>query len=121
MLVQEMEHFSASKARGVARTALIEIEISVASLSCARRVLYHNSRGIALHLSAASDTNVYQMRCKKSNCKFRRPNKNPMDYWSHCLKHYYYWLYCIYMPSDNEFVACVGRKPPESYGTPLLV
>ena len=23
--------------------------------------------------------------------------------------HDYYWLYCIYMPSDNEFVACVDR------------
>ena len=74
-----MEHFSASKARGVARTALIEIEISVASLSCARRVLYHNSRGIALHLSAASDGKVCQMRCINSNCKFRRPNKNPLS------------------------------------------
>ena len=31
MLVQEMEHFSASKARGVARTASIEIETSAAS------------------------------------------------------------------------------------------
>ena len=32
--------------------------------------------------------------------------------------HDYYWLYCIYMPSDNEFVACVDRK--KSYGTPLV-
>ena len=36
------------------------------------------------------------MRCVKSNCKFRRPNKNPMDYYSYYFKHYYYWLYCIY-------------------------
>ena len=33
-----------------------------------------------------------------------------MDYYSYDLKHYYYWLYCIYMPSDNEFAACVDRK-----------
>ena len=33
-----------------------------------------------------------------------------MDYYSHYLEHYYYWLYCIYMPSDNEFVVCVDRK-----------
>ena len=39
-------------------------------------------------------------------------------YYSYYLKHYYYWLYCIYMPSDNEFEACVDRK--KSYGTPLL-
>ena len=58
------------------------------------------------------------MRCIKSNCKFRRPNKNPMDFYSYYLKHYYYLLYCIYMPSDNEFVACVDRK--KSYGPPLL-
>ena len=31
MLVQEMEHFSGSKARSVARTASIEIETSAAS------------------------------------------------------------------------------------------
>ena len=31
MLVQEMDHFSASKACGVERTASIEIEISAAS------------------------------------------------------------------------------------------
>ena len=49
------------------------------------------------------------MRCIKSNCKFRRPNKNLMDYYAYSLKHYY-WLYCIYMPSDNEFVACADRK-----------
>ena len=30
-MVQEMEHFSASKGRSVARTALIEIETSAAS------------------------------------------------------------------------------------------
>ena len=42
-----------------------------------------------------------------------------MDYYSHYLEHYYYWLYCIYVPSDNEFVACVDRK--KSYGTPLQV
>ena len=53
----------------------------------------------------------------KSNCKFRRPNKNPVGY-SYYLKHYYYWLYCIYMPSDNEFVACVDRK--KSCGAPQL-
>ena len=41
-----------------------------------------------------------------------------MDYYSYYLKHCYYWLYCIYMPSDNEFVACVDRK--KSYGTPLV-
>ena len=40
-----------------------------------------------------------------------------MDYYSYYLKHHYYWLYCIYMPYDNEFVACVGHK--KSYGTPL--
>ena len=41
------------------------------------------------------------MRCIKSNCKFRRLNKNPMDYFSYYLKHYYsnYWLYCIYTVS----------------------
>ena len=33
-------------------------------------------------------------------------------------QHYYYWLYCIYTPSDNESVACVDHK--QSYGTPLL-
>ena len=33
-----------------------------------------------------------------------------MDYYSYYLKHYYYRLYCIYMPSDNEFVACVDRR-----------
>ena len=58
------------------------------------------------------------MRSIKSNCKFRRPNKNSMDCYSFFLKHYYYWLYCIYMLSDNEFVACIDRK--KSYGTPLL-
>ena len=41
-----------------------------------------------------------------------------MDYFSYYLKHYYYWLYCICMPSDNEFFACVDRE--NSYGTPLL-
>ena len=55
------------------------------------------------------------MRCIKSNCNFRRPNKTPMDYDSYYLKHYFYWLYCIYMPSDNEFAARVDRK--KSYGT----
>ena len=35
-----------------------------------------------------------------------------MDYYSYWLnmKYYYYWLYCIYIPSDNEFVACADRK-----------
>ena len=50
------------------------------------------------------------MRRIKSNRKFRRPNKNPMDYYSYCLEHYYYWLYYINMPSDNEFVAYDDRK-----------
>ena len=52
MLVQEMEHFSASKARinSVVRTAPIEIETSAASA-----VRDACSRGMALHLSAASD------------------------------------------------------------------
>ena len=33
-----------------------------------------------------------------------------MDYYSYYLKHYYDWLYCIHVPSDNEFVACVDRE-----------
>ena len=41
-----------------------------------------------------------------------------MDFYSYYLKHYYYWLYCTYMPSDNEFVACVCHK--KRYGTPLI-
>ena len=52
----------------------------------------------------------------KSNCKFKRPEKNPIDYSSYYLTHYYYWLCFIHMPSDNEFVAWVERK--KSYGTP---
>ena len=76
--------------RSVARTAR---NCNLSRLSCARRVLQHSSRGIALDLSAASNRKVCQMRCIKSNCKFRRPNKNPMDYYSYYLKHYYYWLY----------------------------
>ena len=83
-----MEHFSATKAHSVARTASIEIETSAASAvrdACC-------SRGIALHLSAAFNRKVCLMRCIKSNCKFRKPNKNPMDYYSYYLKHYYYWL-----------------------------
>ena len=42
-----------------------------------------------------------------------------MDFYSYYLKHYYYWLNSIYMPSDNEFVAFVDRK--KSYGTRLLI
>ena len=76
--------------RSVARTAR---NCNLSRLSCARRVLQHSSRGIALDLSAASNRKVCQMRCIKSNCKFRKPNKNPMDYYSYCLEHYYYWLY----------------------------
>ena len=42
-----------------------------------------------------------------------------MDYYcSYYLKHYYYWRYCIYTPSDDEFVACVARN--KSCGTPPL-
>ena len=33
-----------------------------------------------------------------------------MDYYWYYLKHFYYWLYCIYMPSDKVLVACVDRK-----------
>ena len=33
------------------------------------------------------------MRRIKSNCKFRRPNKNPMAYCSYYVKHYYYYYY----------------------------
>ena len=33
-----------------------------------------------------------------------------MDYYSYHLKHYYYRLYSKYMPSDNEFLACVDRE-----------
>ena len=109
-----MKHFSASKARSVART---DWNCNLSHLSCARRVLQDSTRGRALHLSAAYNRKVCQMRCTKSNSKFRRPNKNPMDYYSYYLKHYYYLLYCIYMPFDNEFVACVDRK--KSYRTPL--
>ena len=32
-----------------------------------------------------------------------------MDYCLFYLKHYY-WLYCVYTPAGNEFVACVDRK-----------
>ena len=95
--------------------------------SCARRVLQHSSRGTALHLSAVSNRRVCQMRCIKSNCKFRRPNKNPMDYTTRTIlepslllapayiRIFYKKLKnvsCeyIYMPSDNEFVASVDRK-----------
>ena len=58
-------------------------------LSCTRRVLQHSSRGIALHLSAASNRKVCQMRCIISHCKFRRPNRNLIEYDSYCLKNYY--------------------------------
>ena len=111
--MQEMEHFSASKARNVART---DGNCNISRLSCARRVLQHTMVvawvyfEVALHyLSAASNRKVCQMRCIKSNCKFRRPNENPMNYYSYYLQHYYYWRYCIYTPSDDEFVACVAR------------
>ena len=113
-----MEHFSESKARSVART---DWNCNLSRLSCARRVLQHSSRAIALHLSSASHGKVSQMRCIKSSCKFRRPNKNPMDYYSYYLKHYYDWLYCIYiciyMPSDNEFVVCesIAKKGSEHH------
>ena len=37
-----------------------------------------------------------------------------MDYYSYCLEHYYYWLYCIYMPSVGYIVfgriVCVARN-----------
>ena len=92
MLVQEMEHFSASIARSVARA---DWNCNLSRLRCVRRVLQHSSRGIALHLSA-SNVNVCQIRCIQPNWKFRRPNENPMDYYSYYLKHYYYWLYCVY-------------------------
>ena len=59
-----MAHFSASKARSVART---DLNRNLSRLSCARRVLQHSSRGIALHLSAASNRKVCQMRCIKLN------------------------------------------------------
>ena len=66
MLVQEMQHFSASKARSVARTASIETETSAASAvrdACCS-IIVHSSRGIALLLSAAFNNNrkVCQMR-----------------------------------------------------------
>ena len=32
---------------------------------------------------------------------------------------FYYLLYCLFMPPDNEFVACVDRKV--SYGTPWYI
>ena len=62
MLVQEMEHFSVSKARSVARTASIETETSAASVvpdACCNIVA-----GVpkVLHLSAASSRNVCLMR-----------------------------------------------------------
>ena len=82
--------------------------------------MQHSSRGVALHyLSAASNRKFCRMRCRKSSCEFRRLNINPMDCYSYHLKHYSYWLYCIYMPFDNEFVACADRK--KSYGTQLLL
>ena len=39
-----------------------------------------------------------------------------MDYYSYYLKHHYYWLYSIYMPSDNEFVALsIAKKVTEHH------
>ena len=41
-----------------------------------------------------------------------------MDYYSYCLKHCYYWLHGMWMPSYKVFVACVDRKI--CYGTPRI-
>ena len=41
-----------------------------------------------------------------------------MDYYSYCLKHCYYWLHCMWMPSYKVFVACVDRKT--CYVTPRI-
>ena len=78
MSVQVIEHFSASKARVVARTASIGIETSAASAvrdaCCSIVAGVQHSIYLRLLIESLSSA-LYEIKLQ-----VRRPNKNPMDY-----------------------------------------
>ena len=111
-----MKRFSVSKARSVART---DWNCNLSRLSCARRMLQHRSRGITLHLSAAFNRKVFQMHCTKSNCKSRRPNQNPMDYYVLVLLEALLLLAVLHIYALRQWVRSVCRSQKKLRNTAI--
>ena len=120
MLVREMEHFSASKTR-IVEQRRIEIETSAApavrDACCSIVAGVQHSIYLGLLLEK-----VCQIRCitQIASSEGRKKTHGLLLVLIEALLllavlH----TRSIYMPSDNEFVACVDRK--KSYGTPLLI